>query len=180
MPIKLRVPYKRRAKKFHSQRKVSLYFAYGANLNHAGMAYRCPKARPVTRGYLEDWELIFSGVASIRPAIGRRVPGALWEITADCERSLDRFEGWPTLYRKQWVQVNGQRAMAYVMTYDDPRLPAGNYLATIQQGYRDWHLNSGELQQAIDLTGIRCSQRNRLKQLNNPIGDKIGSTTSTL
>ena len=149
----------RRRRKSHQQRDVTLYFAYGANLNHASMAWRCPEARPVGRAYLEDWELTFSGVASIRPAAGRRVPGALWEITERCEQSLDRFEGWPTLYRKQWVWVNGRRAMVYVMTYDDPEPPGGSYLETIREGYRDWHLNSDELCQAIVRTQARRVRR---------------------
>lgn len=151
----------RSRRKSHQQRDITLYFAYGANLNHAGMAHRCPRARPVARAYLEDWELTFSGVASIRPAPGRRVPGALWEITEECERSLDRFEGWPTLYRKQWVRVNGQRVMVYVMTYDDPEPPGGSYLETIRQGYRDWQLDTAELGQAIVRTQARRVRRPR-------------------
>lgn len=145
----------RRRRKSHQHRDVKLYFAYGANLNQDSMSWRCPDARPVRRAYLDDWELTFSGVASIRPAQGCRVPGALWEITPSCEQSLDRFEGWPTLYRKRWVHINGQQAMVYVMNYDDPEPPAGSYLETIEQGYRDWHLNRNELSQAIDRTLAR-------------------------
>jgi hypothetical protein len=40
-----------------------LYFAYGSNLNIAGMAQRCPAAKPVSRFLLPNARLVFRGVA---------------------------------------------------------------------------------------------------------------------
>jgi hypothetical protein len=71
----------------------NLYFSYGANLHLQSMAIRCPNARPLRSAILENYQLIFSGVASIEPCQGSRVQGALWEITDQCERNLDLFEG---------------------------------------------------------------------------------------
>ncbi|MCL2213487.1 MAG: gamma-glutamylcyclotransferase, partial [Oscillospiraceae bacterium] len=38
-----------------------LYIAYGSNLNHRQMAMRCPTARLVGTGVVEDYELQFKG-----------------------------------------------------------------------------------------------------------------------
>lgn len=61
------------------------------------------------------------GVATIEPKAGSKVFGLLWNITPDCEKSLDRYEGYPHLYDKQTVTVrdglgNTIPVMAYVMT----------------------------------------------------------------
>ena len=60
-----------------------------------------------------------SGVATIKRSDGRDLPVLLWEITPDDEKALDRYEGYPYLYRKETIPVffEGKtlRAMAYVM-----------------------------------------------------------------
>ena len=119
---------------------MKLYLAYGANLSLAGMKFRCPDARPVKRLILQNWELGFSGVATIRPKLGSHVHGALWQLTKACEDSLDVFEGYPSLYRKVWLEQGGIEFMAYVMNRTDPRRPSQGYLDTITEGYRDWRL----------------------------------------
>lgn len=130
----------------------TLYFAYGANLNLNGMSYRCPNARRVHSLFLEDWELAFSGVATIQPKKGSYVAGALWEITDECERNLDSFEGYPYLYRKIELEQDGMKFMAYVMNDDPPREPSLGYLMTIAEGYEDWSLPLGELWNAVKNT----------------------------
>ena len=84
-----------------------LYFAYGSNINLDQMAYRCPDAEVVGPVTLEGWELLFrgSGVATIGQKDGSTVHGLLWQLTPDCERSLDRYEGYPHLYGKEPVTV---------------------------------------------------------------------------
>lgn len=127
-----------------------LYFAYGSNINLDQMAARCPAARVVGPVVLEDHELLFrgnaggNGVATIAPKPGSRVHGLLWHITPDCERSLDRYEGYPHLYSKEPVTVqdkSGQKitVMAYIMTggewWRDPALPSADYYGGIADGY---------------------------------------------
>ena len=74
----------------------TLYFAYGSNINLGQMEYRCPDASVVGPVVLEGWELLFrrGGVATIAPKEGETVQGLLWSITPECERSLDRYEGY--------------------------------------------------------------------------------------
>ena len=121
-----------------------LYFAYGSNINLEQMSYRCPDACVVGPVSLENYELLFreSGVATIGPKEGATVHGLLWQLTPDCERSLDRYEGYPHLYGKQQVTVkNGSgrefTVMAYVMTerYRTPAIPPGAYYQGILEGY---------------------------------------------
>lgn len=131
---------------------MKLYFAYGANLNLDGMAYRCPKAQPVKSFYLKDWQLGFSSVATVRPEKGSCVPGALWKITKQCEQSLDMFEGYPNLYRKKTLRIGGDEIMFYVMNHDTPAEPDIGYLMTIAEGYEDWNLDLGDLWDSVRRT----------------------------
>jgi hypothetical protein len=96
--------------------------------------------------------MAFSGVATVQPAPGQRVPGALWAITDECERSLDRFEAYPSLYRKQQVQMDDRPVMFYVMNQDPPAEPAVDYLMTIAEGYEDFGLDLQDLWTAVRTT----------------------------
>jgi gamma-glutamylcyclotransferase (GGCT)/AIG2-like uncharacterized protein YtfP len=131
---------------------MKLYFAYGANLNMDGMGYRCPRAVPVRPFHLKDWRLAFSGVATIQPSPGDYVPGAVWELTEECECNLDTFEGYPYLYRKHTVKIDGDEIMFYVMNSDPPQEPSISYLITIAEGYQDWHLDLDDLWNAVKTT----------------------------
>ena len=82
---------------------TKLYFAYGANTDMDSMGMRCPKAKPVGRGTLWDYMLVFRRVADIIRNNDHVVQGGLWEITPECEASLDRFEGFPNFYTKREV-----------------------------------------------------------------------------
>lgn len=137
---------------------MKLYFAYGANLNHAGMRLRCPGARPLAPFYLRDYRLTFSGVASIQPARGQEVPGALWAITPECEQALDRFEGYPYMYRKEYFDWDDYTVMFYRMNSELPGEPASSYLETIAQGYHDFGLPLEMLEQAVLTTQQEVEQ----------------------
>ena len=138
-----------------------LYFAYGSNINLDQMAHRCPNASVMGPVTLENYELLFRGnnaghgVATIAPKEGSTVHGLLWQITPDCEWSLDRYEGYPTLYGKAPVTVKdaqGQKltVMAYVMTerYQFPSIPSQFYYSGIEEGYRQNGLPVGALKKA--------------------------------
>lgn len=90
---------------------MKLYVAYGSNLDKKQMKYRCPLARPVQSGYLDNWQLIYRGsktgaYASIRYKKGCRVPVGIWEITAHDEKFLDMYEGYPSFYQKKNIYVH--------------------------------------------------------------------------
>jgi gamma-glutamylcyclotransferase len=131
---------------------MKLYFAYGANLNRDSMSWRCPRARPLRSMYLPDYQLEFSTHATIRPEPGESVAGALWEISPECEESLDRFEGYPVYYHKRYVRVDSENIMFYAMPDPRPCLPTAGYLTTIAEGYADWDLDLEYLWHAVRST----------------------------
>lgn len=132
--------------------ETRLYFAYGANMNHENMAWRCPAARPIGAYELKDWTLEFFGHANIRPEPGKSVQGVLWAITPECELDLDAFEGYPDYYiKKSWMQ-DDQHIMFYEMAGFKQGRPSPGYISDIRSSYHYWHLPVAYLDQAIDAT----------------------------
>ncbi len=135
-----------------------IYLAYGSNMNLGQMKYRCPKAKVLGSAVLEGWRLMFRRktrpVATIEKEKGCSVPVVLWEITAECEKSLDRYEGFPYFYKKEDVTLdfNGKQvtAMAYIMTpgYELGK-PQDDYYNTILEGYRDNGIDPAPLDEAV-------------------------------
>lgn len=123
----------------------TIYLAYGSNLNREQMEYRCPYAKVLSTAVLQDYRLLFRGedghaVATVEPEKGSEVPVLLWDITPRDEEALDRYEGWPRLYRKETVRVRvGKKwisVMAYIMNEGRPLgIPGEYYLNTILEGY---------------------------------------------
>ena len=143
--------------------KKTYYIAYGSNLHLGQMAHRCPTATIVGTTELKNWRLLFKGsrsgnYATIEPCIGDTVPVLIWELTDADERSLDRYEGFPTFYFKQTIPVvvNGLKidAMAYLMRLDAKvGYPSTFYIETLKHGYRDFGFDMSILQEALN----RCS-----------------------
>lgn len=139
---------------------MKLYVAYGSNLNKQQMRHRCPGAKPVYTGYLNNWELIYRGsktgsYATIRRKKGCRVPVAVWSIQHSDEIRLDIYEGYPRFYSKQNVYVtlsDGLRikAMVYIMFKGaKPGYPSNRYVDTIYQGYKDFCLDYDFLKMSL-------------------------------
>ena len=118
----------------------NLYFAYGANMHPGQMSWRCPNAQAHGAFILRDWELKFYCHATIEPRPGAECAGVIWNITAECEQALDRFEGFPSYYTKRtWIQ-DGVQLFFYEMT--TPRLgsPGEGYVQDIRDSYKFWQL----------------------------------------
>ena len=150
--------------------KMKLYGAYGSNMNLEQMACRCPAARRVGPALLEGYRLVFRGannsaVATVEPFAHGTVPVLLWAIGPDDEAALDRYEGYPRLYRKELLDVRVKsryvRAMAYVMNSGRPLgSPGGLYLGAIAEGYKDAGFDEGILNDAaIFSTGDERNDR---------------------
>ncbi len=133
--------------------KKKLYVAYGSNINLEQMAHRCPNSRVVGTAVIPDYELEFRRVATIVPKPGAKVPMLLWEIPKVDERSLDVYEGFPRLYRKEELEfeLNGQTVtgMAYVMNYGSTMPPAAGYYECIREGYLANGMDTDYLEQAL-------------------------------
>lgn len=144
--------------------KTKIYLAYGSNLNLQQMAFRCPRAKVLGTTTLENYELVFRGfhesaVATVEPKKGSSVPVLLWITTVTDEKALDRYEGYPYLYRKENITVTfeGQQTEAYIYIMNDGRdinSPSCGYYSTIREGYEDCGFDISFLKESA----LKCSK----------------------
>ena len=132
-----------------------LYIAYGSNINLEQMAFRCPHIRVVGTSEIKDYELEFRGIATIVPNKGASVPVLIWEFDERDLSSLNRYEGWPRLYRQKnegpaLRSVHKDSGAAYLINYGELSPPSQQYYNTILQGYRENGLNEKYLQTALE------------------------------
>ena len=135
------------------------YIAYGSNLNIEQMTHRCPTARVVGTGELQGYELLFRGaargaVATVEPREGASVPVLIWDIGPEDERNLDRYEGYPRLYRREDLDVataeGTESIMAYVMNEGyDIGIPGKHYYGTILCGYEQAGFDQRILRESV-------------------------------
>ena len=135
--------------------KETYYFAYGSNMNLDQMAYRCPAASVVEPVHLEGYRLTFlwqGGREAVLPLFCRKREAG-WKVYfgrlhRSVKKSLDFYEGYPHLYGKEPVLVQGKdgmkrEVMAYTMNApykDQPAIPSDLYLwgswkAVIKMGF---------------------------------------------
>lgn len=129
------------------------YIAYGSNLNIRQMRYRCPGARPIGISAIPDYELLYKGsktgaYLTIEPRNGGLVPIAVWEVTADDEKRLDIYEGFPNFYYKKEVRLpvrlvsgKSKKITAFVYIMHEEReiaIPSTTYIRTCEEGYRNF------------------------------------------
>ena len=147
--------------------KPTIYLAYGSNLNLRQMSYRCPTAEVVGPAELTGYDLKFRGgdghaVATVESGDGS-VPVLLWQIGPRDEMALDRYEGWPHLYRKEsvTVELNGKPvdAMVYIMNEGhDLGQPSQRYFGTILDGYDAAGFDDTVLFEALDRSQPEMAQ----------------------
>ncbi len=127
------------------------YFAYASNLNQEQMGERCPDSKPLFRATLPNYKLVFlgwsrewrGGKASIRLFRGEKILGAIYEVSEQCLRQLDKFE---SSYDRLKVTVFNEdsepvEAITYIKAgQSEETKPSAEYLSVIQQGYRDWRI----------------------------------------
>ena len=120
---------------------MPLMFSYGMNTNIHGMAQRCPAAISLGHAILLDHKFRFAGPADVVTHPGSVVHGVLWDITADCLKSLDSLEGYPHFYNRELrvVEHLGEeiQALVYFMQpgHNDSG-PSTGYYRCLQEGYR--------------------------------------------
>ena len=126
-----------------------LYFAYASNLNKKQMRERCPDSKPRFTATLSNYKLVFlgwsrewrGGKASIRIFRGEKVLGAIYDVSEQCLRQLDKYESsYDRLKVTVFTETGGAiPAVTYIKTGQvEETKPSPEYLAIIQQGYRDW------------------------------------------
>ena len=144
------------------------YIAYGSNLNIDQMSYRCPGAKVVGTSEIPDFQLLFKGSKSgayltIEPKKGAKVPVAVWEVTADDELSLDRYEGYPNFYYKTEVEipvigisdrkVRKLKAFIYIMHEErEIGIPSQRYVDVCLDGYESFGFDENHLYDALNIS----------------------------
>ena len=130
------------------------YFAYASNLNKQQMRERAPESKPMFVATLPNYKLVFTGwsrqwrggYATIMLSRGDKVLGAIYEVSEKNLRRLDSYEDCPRSYNRINVTVfdedgNVVEAVTYIKAGRlEETQPSKEYLAVIQQGYRDWEL----------------------------------------
>ena len=105
---------------------MTLYAAYGTNLDPARMGERCPHSPLQTTGWLVGWRLTFGGeehgwdgaLATIVQDPFEQVYVAVYNVTKEDESALDSWEAADSgLYRKTKVRVSTMTGELVVWTY---------------------------------------------------------------
>ena len=161
---------------------AKLYVAYGSNLNKQQMKGRCPDAKFVGTGVIENYELQFKGSlygahATIAPKEGSSVPVGLWTIQSRDESRLDMYEGYrKTGYRyydKEQVRVNMTNGgnvigMVYIMDQKmDFGQPTPGYYDTVREGYANCGLDETVLEQALN-SSLELAQARMAEEPQHP------------
>jgi gamma-glutamylcyclotransferase (GGCT)/AIG2-like uncharacterized protein YtfP len=132
-----------------SSKPVTLYAAYGTNLDPEQMHERCPHSPVVGSGWLEGYRIAFGAedlgwegaLATVVEEAGQHVFVVLYDVTDEDVRALDSMEGADTgLYSKIRVRVHtltsdeaGRLAWIYVLNAYEGGLPGARYLGLMAE-----------------------------------------------
>ena len=125
---------------------MTLYFAYGANMERGAMRRRCPGAVALGPALLRGWRyVIVDGYGSVAPASGSCVFGVLWRLTPRDLAALNAFESLDSgLYRRVTLSVElGQRrvrALVYIGRRRGSRRPRPGYQERLVAAAQEWRL----------------------------------------
>ena len=118
------------------------YIAYGSNMVEEQMAHRCPGAKLIGTGHLPNHRLEFYLHATMERTRmhNAKVPVVVWEISEENERSLDRYEGFPTYYtkhRRRVVMDDGSEIWGMIYLMNSLRIspPVSEYYDGIEIAY---------------------------------------------
>jgi gamma-glutamylcyclotransferase (GGCT)/AIG2-like uncharacterized protein YtfP len=138
---------------------MPLTFSYGANMDVAGMAGRCPRSKPLGVARLMRHRLVAmrEGWLSVARDPRSTVHGVLWDIAPSDVAALDRFEAvHEGLYvkRLQAVVAEGgpKRALVYFGANAGPGVLRADYLKEVVAAARAWNLPAETLAALAALT----------------------------
>ena len=131
---------------------MPLTFAYGANMDVAAMAARCPRSRPLGVARLMRHRLVVmrEGWLNVTRDANATVHGVLWDIALADVAALDRYEGVREgLYTKVLQAVvtasGAKRALVYLGANAGPGVARVDYLQAVIAAARQWELPPGAL-----------------------------------
>ena len=127
---------------------MTLYFAYGANMERDAMRKRCPGALALGPAVLRGWRYVIAeGYGSVARAPGCQVLGVLWRVTPRDLAALNIFESLDSgLYRRTMLTVAAgakrERALVYVGRRRGKRRPMPGYQERLVAAASEWRLPS--------------------------------------
>jgi gamma-glutamylcyclotransferase (GGCT)/AIG2-like uncharacterized protein YtfP len=129
---------------------MTLYAAYGSNLDPRQMLLRAPHSPHRGTGWLRGWRLTFGGedigwegaVATLAEDSSESVFVSIYDLTSADESALDEWEGVTTdLYRKIRVRVETLDGSAlcyvYVLNSFEGGAPSRRYLEIMSSAARE-------------------------------------------
>jgi gamma-glutamylcyclotransferase (GGCT)/AIG2-like uncharacterized protein YtfP len=124
---------------------MPLYFAYGANMDLATMAQRCPASRVLGLARLPRHRFIINadGYSTVLRDARMEVHGVLWNLALGDVRSLDRFEEvdrglYAKVMQPVFTPAGPRRAMIYVGSNAQPGRSQPDYLENIIASAEHW------------------------------------------
>ncbi len=132
---------------------MPLTLAYGANMDAAAMALRCPRSKPLGIARLTRHRLVVmrEGWFTVTRDAHSSVHGVLWDVALADVAALDRYEGvGDGLYAKvlQTVVANGgpKHALVYFGANTGPGVARADYLEAVIAAARRWNLPTAALE----------------------------------
>ena len=153
---------------------MTLYFAYGSNLNRAAMQGRCPAAHVIGPASLAGYRFFvgIDGWGSVKPSPGGIVHGVLWRLTP---RDIAALHAYELLHKGLYdvrhlgVRKGARRvpAMIYLLRRRAPGRPKPGYVEMIAAAARGWkfpepYIRSVERWSVSRWTGARVIDRGEL------------------
>ena len=102
---------------------TEFYFAYGSNMNDKRITERGVNFLSKERGTLKGYKFIINKKSQKNPNIGfaniirddnSEVEGIIYEVFQEDILKLDKFEGSPTHYRREYYIINNKRCAIYI------------------------------------------------------------------
>ncbi len=152
------------------------YLAYGSNLNLDEMMIRCESAKVIGKMTLDGMRLVFRGYdcgyayLTLEEDKNCSVELGIFEINDLDEKYLDMYEGYPELYRKEYldISINGEntKGLIYLMNDEfDYNMPANSYVYCCLRGFDDFNFDKETINEALQYTWKKMPLRSKAKKL---------------
>lgn len=135
--------------------KTINYFAYAHNTNTEVIKSRCPSAKFISVGVLNNFNLVLHKFADIEHDPKSKCYGVVWSISLNDLAELDKFEGLHKDYNRIPLEVTTEsgliKCMAYIMDpyFSQDGNPSLDYIKSVLLGYQEHDLPVNQLKSAI-------------------------------
>ena len=126
---------------------MPLTFAYGANMDVAAMALRCPRSKPLGVARLMRHRLVAmrEGWLNVTRDARATVHGILWDVALADVAALDRFEGvreglYVKILQAVVTDAGAKQALVYFGANMGPGVVRADYLQAVIAAARQWEL----------------------------------------